>query len=192
MGPWEQHLLPTTWFLRRLGAGLIDAAPRRGDETRFHRRLMKWIDPKRTIRRYVWTFNLVPEMWARYVFRVQRRSLNHVAVLSDRCIHDIEIGEYNVVSDQNLRARRLISRVVPRPHAVILLDNDAEVIWERKKEYPLETIRSAIEAYRLLALEKHYITLRSNKDVDEMARDFVADHWRSIVRCLCDGWSRRF
>lgn len=192
MGPWEQHLLPTTWFLRRLGAGLIDAAPRRGDKTRLHRRFLKRLDPRGTLRRYAWTLNLVPEMWARYIFRVQRRSFCHLVVLSDRCVDDIELGEHNVISDQNLRLRRLVGRLIPRPHAVVLLDNDAEVIWARKKEYSLETTRDALEAYRKLAREKGYITVRSVKNPDDLAGDFVAQNWRGIIRCLRDGWSKRF
>ncbi len=43
---------------------------------------------------------------------------------------------------------RLGLSVVPKPDLVVLLDNDPEVIWRRKKELPIEEVRRQIAQYR--------------------------------------------
>lgn len=107
-------------------------------------------------------------------------------VISDRHAYDIEIGFHNTTITRGRKLRAFLARLAPSPHITIFLDNDASVIWARKKEYPLDTIESALLRYREIAkLHKMHI-IRTDLPSDQIVREFLSCHWRGIINLRRD------
>ena len=184
MGPWEYPMLPTTKFIRKIGGSPRDRIANTGSEIHWAIRYSKLL--KGLIKRYLYYFFILWEMWYRYVAKILPHLRLRRIVLADRYVYDLEIGYYNKAVKNSWAIRRLISRLVPSPHFGLLLDNDAEVIYARKKEYPLATIESSLESYRSLADRRNLITIKTDKPVEVLVREFFEAHWREIIRLRRD------
>ena len=173
MGPWEYPILPTTKFLRYLGADPKDHIPQADTS---YAKMVKGI-----IKRYLYYFNVPLEIWARYIFKVLPRIMMRRVVVYDRYVLDMEIGYYNENIINSRWLRKFITFICPKPKFGILLVNDPEIIWERKKEYPLELIKESMGRYQLLA-ERHQLhIIKTSKEPDELIRDFMNKNWRAFI-----------
>jgi thymidylate kinase len=186
MGPWERPVLASSRFLRRLGASPLDI----DSLSPVLRNPVK--RAKAYVRRGLYYLNFVPEMWARYLSLVRPEILQRKVVLLDRHAYDLEAGYYNQPIGNAPRLRRLLVRLCPRPEATILLDNDAAVIWARKREFPLELITGALGRYRDLASRDGLMVIRTDCEAGDTAEAFLRQHWRELVRWRRDGlWRPR-
>lgn len=184
LGPWERPILPTTKLLNRYKIGhsdeVLDLDPGLSPLTRVSKHI------KATIKRTMYYTNLCFELWARHA----RNVLPHLAlrriVLGDRYVFDLAVGHYNTPVRAWLGVRWLIMRLVVRPHITLLLDNDAEVIWSRKKEYPLAAIEGALTAYKALAPKISAEFVRTDLPAEVLATRLVERHWRTLVRLRRD------
>jgi hypothetical protein len=68
-----------------------------------------------------------------------------------------------------------------------LLDNDAEVIWSRKKEFSLALIQSSLARYRKVASEYGMIVIKTNRPAAELVSELIEQRWRDFVRLRRDG-----
>ncbi len=184
MGPWEYPMLPTTKFLKKIGASPRDRIANTSCDLHWTIRYSKLL--KGLGRRYLYYLFILWEMWYRYFVKILPHLRLRRIVLADRYVYDLEIGYYNTALKNSGAIRRLISRLVPSPHFGLLLDNDAEIIYSRKKEYPLSTIRSSLESYRSLAVRRNLIKIKTDKPVEVLVREFLEAHWREIIRLRRD------
>jgi thymidylate kinase len=126
-------------------------------------------------------------MWARYFAWVWPAVLERHVVLLDRHAIDLETGYYNQPMENFGWLRLLLARLSPRPKILILLDNDAEVIWSRKKEFPLALIESALRRYKQAAKAYRMTVVRTDQPPEKLVGDLINRRWRDFVRMRRDG-----
>jgi thymidylate kinase len=80
----------------------------------------------------------------------------------------------------------MVSRLSPKPDFLVLLDNDPNTIWSRKREYPIETINSVLQRYHRVAVQHGAIVVRTDRSPDEVAASFLETYWRAIIRLRRD------
>jgi len=180
-GPWNRPCLPSTQWLRNLGADPLDI----GENSPARRTVAKLL--KAYLRRILYYINFLPEMWGRYFVRVLPAVLDRYIVLLDRHAVDLETGYYNQPMQNCGWLRLLLARLSPRPRILILLDNDAEVIWNRKKEFSLTLIESALRRYRKAAQAYGMIVIKTERPPEQLVGDLINRHWREFVRMRRDG-----
>jgi thymidylate kinase len=184
LGPWERPVLPTTKLLNRYAVGhsdeVLDLDPGLPLQTRISKHV------KANVKRAIYYVNLCLELWARHARNVFPHLALRRVVLGDRYVFDLAIGHYNKPVRTWLGVRRLVMRLIVRPHITVMLDNDAEVIWGRKKEYPLAAIEAALARYRLMAPKIGAEILRTDVPEQVMVAKFIEDHWRTFVRLRRD------
>lgn len=184
LGPWDRHLLPTSRHLYKLRAGPRDDVRNLDPALSPLVRTKKWLAAQ--VKRTLYYSNIFLEIWARYL----RHVLPHLAlrriVLADRYAYDLEIGHFNHEVTAWRPVRNLVVRLYPVPDFLILLDNDAETIWARKKEYKLDVIRAVLERYRALGRRRGAVIMRTNRPSPEVVRQFLETHWRTIIRLRRD------
>ena len=56
---------------------------------------------------------------------------------------------------------------------MILLDNDAEVIWQRKKEFSLTLIESSLRRYREAAQAYGMIVIKTARPPEQLVGDLI-------------------
>jgi thymidylate kinase len=179
-GPWERPFLPSSKALKSLGADPLDI----GKDSPARRSVTKLA--KAYLRRVLFYANFLPEMWARYFARVWPAILERHIVLLDRHAVDLEVGYYNQPMRNCGWVRVLLARLSPRPRMLILLDNEAEVIWSRKKEFPLALIQNAIRRYREAAMAYGMIVIRTERPSEQLVAEIIDRHWRDFVRLRQD------
>jgi hypothetical protein len=181
MGPWDKQFLWTSMVLARLGAN-----PRDFDSSGLS--LSKRL--KAHARRWLFYLNFLPETWARYLVLVRPYLLRRQVVLLDRHVFDLEAGYFNEPMKNLVWVRRVLVRLSPRPHLSILLDNDAETIWKRKKEFPLALIQSSLAFYHQAARRYGMLIIRTEPSPERLAAELIATHWRDFVRWRREGLFR--
>jgi thymidylate kinase len=182
MGPWERPVLPTSMLLRRLGASPEDFGPK--------------ILPRRTpvkifkahVRRLLYYANFAVEQWARYAVRVLPFILERRVVLFDRHALDLQVGYYNEPMQNLPWLRALLVRLSPRPRMFILLENNPDEVWRRKREFPLPLIASSMRRYLEVAKDYDAVVLKTDRSADALARDLVLRHWREFVQWRREGF----
>ena len=180
MGPWARSILPSSKALEWLGADPRDHIPgteRSNPATMRHSKLLKGV-----VRRYLYYGNIFLEFWARYLRHVLPHLLRRRVVMMDRYIYDLEVGYQNRILRNAPGLRRLIVALTPKPHYTLLLTNDPEVIWARKKDFPLEVIREALAVYYRVALRHGATVIETTRPTDALVEDFLAENWRDFVR----------
>ena len=180
-GPWERACLPSSKWLRNLGADPLDI----GENSPARRTVAKLL--KSYLRRILFYINFLPEMWARYFVRLWPAVLDRHIVLLDRHAVDLVTGYYNQPMQNCEWIRSLLARLSPRPRMLILLDNDAEVIWQRKKEFSLTLIESSLRRYREAAQAYGMIVIKTERPPEQLVGDLINRHWRNFVRMRRDG-----
>jgi len=68
---------------------------------------------------------------------------------------------------------QFIRNFIPKPDLYFVLVADAEVIYERKKELPLDEIKKQIKKYEQLANNKQYIKVNVSKSPDEITNFII-------------------
>lgn len=184
LGPWDRHYLKTSKWLVKFGAGPCDYV------LDLDERLPPLIRAKKKIsahiKRALYYSNLTLEIWARHFRYVLPQLGLRRILLSDRYAYDLEIGHFNSQIKTWRPIPCLVARLAPTPHVLVLLDNDAETIWARKKEYPLETIRDVLGRYHVTGKRHGAIVVRTDRPPDVVAYNFLETHWRKIIRLRRD------
>lgn len=184
LGPWDRPLLPSAKLLRAIGAGHCDYVLDMDADTPAAVRIKKHLAA--FVKRTAYYGNLLLEIWARHLYRVWPHLALRRVVLGDRYVYDLHIGHFNTEIRSWKGVRHAIVALSPRPHLVIFLDNDAETVWARKKEYPLETIRSVLYRYRVVAKRYGAVTMRTDVPPNAAAEAFLNHYWRTIIRARRD------
>lgn len=82
-----------------------------------------------------------------YALDVRPRLVRHALVMFDRYYDDLLVDPRRYRYGGPLWLARLVGRLVPRPHLVVLLDAPAELLWARKREVAFEETIRQREAY---------------------------------------------
>lgn len=184
LGPWDRAQLVTTRWVRAAGAGPCDDVlsfpPTLSTVARVRKRFFAHL------KRAAFYGNLVLENMARYLQLVWPHLALRRIVLADRYPYDLEVGFFNAPIRTWPHVPGIIASLAPKPHFLVLLDNDAHTIWARKKEYPLETIESVLARYHGLARRRGAFVVRTVNTPEAVAKDFLSAHWRRIVQLRRD------
>ena len=178
MGPWFRNKLFTTLMLESIGAHPKDEILGLKDIKEPLPKLYK--KAKGLIKRYLYYLNCPLEVYFRYFRYVFLQSIQGRVVLIDRYIHDLEVGYKNKEVINSERLRKLIVRISPTPDAVVLLYNDPETIWQRKKDYELEEICWSMGRYMSLADIYGFEKVLTDKDSEVLVDRFIEKHWKEI------------
>jgi len=184
LGPWDRHILPLTRWLLKFGVGPCDEVYDLAPKTPWLTRVRKHVYAN--IKRTLYYTNMLLEIWARYAGRVWPHLALRRTVLGDRYACDLEVGHFNREIRSWKAVRRMVSRLSPQPDFLVLLDNDPNTIWSRKREYPIETINSVLQRYHRVAVQHGAIVVRTDRSPDEVAASFLETYWRAIIRLRRD------
>ena len=176
MGPWEKPFLQTSKLLSKLGASPLEDQINFAIDTKSKSKIFK----ART-KRILYYLNLPFEIWARYLFLILPHILLRRIVLSDRYAHDILIGHHNEPIINYAGYREFVVKIAPQPDFIFLLINDAETIWKRKKEYPLDVIRDALVRYQMVAEKFKISTLKTDVSPEILVDSFITMHWEKMI-----------
>jgi hypothetical protein len=83
-------------------------------------------------------------------------------------------------------ARRLITELSPKPDIMVLLYNEPEIIFNRKKEYSLKEIVWAMEQYLEIANRNGFDKILTDKPVDVLVDAFYNRYWQEIYKSKAD------
>jgi thymidylate kinase len=181
MGPWNHHVLPSIRVLSYFGASPLEGAPLPNGERRIFRKFVT-----ATIKRYAYLAHVFLDGWARYFMRVFPHLCLRRVVVLDRSILDLLTGYYNQPIAPSQTLRKWIVSNSPQADITILLDNDADIIWGRKKEFPRDLIRDSIERYRALAREEDIVVIHTGDAPESVVARFMSANWQKIVRLRRD------
>ncbi|MGB1031674.1 MAG: hypothetical protein ACPGWM_03620 [Flavobacteriales bacterium] len=123
-------------------------------------------------RRFLITFN----DWVEY--RISKKVHN----VSDRCIIDALIGT-RIFKRKMRYYYELVLKVFPKPDFVILLDGDADKIWQRKKELTPDLIRTYISDYKNY-LDRNSVNYTTIDTVKNNLEESKAKAIQMIESCL--------
>lgn len=176
MGPWERPVFPTKRLVRHFGFSPLEAFA--GNASGFGALVKR---TKIFVKRQLFYLHIFLDAWARYFLKVWPHTRLRRVVLWDRSMADVLVGYYNTPIPTAARQREWIFRLTPKPEITIVLDNDAEKIWARKKEFSLELITQSLGKYRELAHRQGYISLRTDRPSADLVDEFMQQHWREFV-----------
>lgn len=129
----------------------------------------------------------VGRQWSGYLRAMFHRSRGRLVVF-DRFSYDASLRR---PSDARLRARArswLLSRSIPAPDLVVVLDAPPELLRARKDEDDLRTLGAQRAAYLELAARlKGVEIVRTDRSIEEVRRDVTARIWNRYV----ERWHRR-
>lgn len=93
-------------------------------------------------------------------------------VISDRYYHDLLVDPVRYRYGASLGLARRIFRSFPEPDLIFILVGDAEVIYPRKKEIPLNILREQLGRYRVLArqLGEKAVLVDVNRPLNEVTK----------------------
>jgi len=91
-------------------------------------------------------------------------------VIADRYYHDLLVDPVRYRYGASLSLARRFFRLLPQPDLVFILTGDAEVIYPRKKEVPMEVLRSQLVRYRALAshIGESAVLVNVDQSLDEV------------------------
>jgi thymidylate kinase len=119
--------------------------------------------------------------WNGYLQAMLHQSRGRLVVF-DRFSYDASLRR---PSGARLRARArswLLSRSVPAPDLIVVLDAPAELLRTRKDEHGLKTLEAQRHAYLELATRlKGVEIVRADRSTDEVRRDVTARIWKRYV-----------
>ena len=96
---------------------------------------------------------------------------NHL-VIFDRYYYDYFADTIRYKYNLSQSLIRRFARLIPRPDIVFILDADTEVIWNRKKEVPLEEVARQRKAYAsILDMNLNGIRIDVNRSVEEIVTE---------------------
>jgi len=102
------------------------------------------------------------------------KAQNHLIVF-DRYYYDYFADTIRYKYNLSQKLIRGFTRFIPRPDIVFILDADTEVIWNRKKEVPMEEVARQRNAYAsILDMDLNGIRIDVNRDVDEIVAEVTA------------------
>ena len=125
--------------------------------------------------------------WAGYSLGYARNIYPQIAssklVLFDRYYYDILVDTRRYRYRGPLLPARLVSKLVPRPHLIILLDAPPEVLSARKQEVPFEeVVRQREEYLRLVRGMREGHVVDASRPLDEVVaevEDIILGHMAS-------------
>ena len=96
---------------------------------------------------------------------------NHL-VIFDRYYYDYFADTIRYKYNLSQSLIRRFARLIPRPDIVFILDADTEVIWNRKKEVPLEEVSRQRKAYAsILDMNLNGVRIDVNRSVEEIVAE---------------------
>jgi thymidylate kinase len=125
-----------------------------------------------------------------YWFRVRPRLVRSTFVIFDRYCYDLAVDQKRFRLNAPFWLIRAITRMVPKPDLVLILDASGVAIRDRKQELPLEEIERQRARYRELAGHlgpKRARIIDASQPVDEV----VAQCYRQIFHFMKDRTRRR-
>jgi thymidylate kinase len=127
-----------------------------------------------------------------YLLLIRRLLAKSNLVIFDRYFHDVLVDPQRYRYGAPKWFAEILSRLVPQPDLVIVLDADAELILGRKSELPREEIERQRLAYRELQFSGAKTAfLKTNGDVDKsvsVAAASVAEYMKRRFDDRFDGW----
>lgn len=176
MGPWERSVFPTRLIVRHFGFSPLEPVPEGATGLKLQVKRAKVF-----VKRQLFYLHIFLDAWARYFLKVWPHTRLRRVVLWDRSMADLQVGYYNTPIPHAVAQRRWIFRLAPKPAITIVLDNEAEEIWARKKEFSLDLIRTSLAKYRELARVNGYVLLRTDRASADLVDEFMRQNWREFA-----------
>jgi thymidylate kinase len=147
------------------------------------RRTMLALAAVRTgIKNAVFAVALATELGYRYVrfIAFARRPI----VLTDRYVYDLEFRHGRAPFEHGAWARRMFYRLFPAPDGVLYLTAPYDLVAARKPQLDRALFETMDRGFRAVLAHRQPLVLTSDIPPDELARQFLARHWESLLtRC---------
>lgn len=116
---------------------------------------------------FIFQYNLG---WVKNIFLLKRK---FSLIIFDRYYDDLLIDSKRYRFGGNIKFAKWARNFIPKPELYIILTADANVIYKRKQEVPLEELKRQITEYRKLGEIRNYYNLDVNRAPEEIVNDVV-------------------
>ncbi|TMM58203.1 hypothetical protein FEE95_01895 [Maribacter algarum] len=106
-----------------------------------------------------------------WVYNILRLKSQSSLIIFDRYYDDLLVDSRRYRYGGAMSTAKFIRHFIPKPRFYFILTTDADVIYSRKKEVPLNELKRQIVQYRNLADGKRYINIEVNRPPDEIASE---------------------
>lgn len=109
-----------------------------------------------------------------YLIKIRPYLAKYHTVIFDRYYHTFIVDPHRSRINLPTSLLKFFMKFIPRPHAVIYLDNKPEILLKRKQELPLQEIKRQIKEYRNLILElPNGYNINGDRPIDDIVHDVI-------------------
>lgn len=122
-----------------------------------------------------------------YYLGVKKKIGQGKMVVFDRYYYDYFIDRYRYRLDISDNVIKCFLWMIPKPDVTIVLIGTPEIIYERKKEIPLDEVAKQIERLKMYSSSFHNAKLIS---VDRAPDEIAEDICREIISCMIERYGK--
>ena len=157
MGKWRNQVLPMASVSKKYGMTGCKA-PRKREGLKF--------------RTYCVLRDIVylADMWLRYWVKLYPKMKKGYTVITDRYVYDLLLDFHCTIL-----CKIAVKKLFPKPRIVFYLNNEPEIIWERKKESTIDEMKRQIRIFDGLREDYPVVKVKSdeiNMTVDKVAQEY--------------------
>ena len=109
------------------------------------------------------------------VFKINPLKRKRHLIIFDRYYYDYFADTIRYKYNLSQKLIRLFSRFIPKPDIVFILDADTEVIWNRKREVPMEEVERQRKAYvSILNMDLNGVLINVDRDIDAIVEEVTS------------------
>lgn len=157
MGKWRNQVLPMASVSKKYGmTGCKAPKKRKGLKFRTYCMLRD--------------IAYLADMWLRYWVKLYPKMKRGYTVITDRYVYDLLLDFHCTTL-----CKVAVKKLFPKPRIVFYLNNEPEIIWERKKELTVDEMRRQIRIFD--GLRKDYPVVKVKCDEIDKTIDRVAEEY---------------
>jgi thymidylate kinase len=157
MGRWCNHVLPMASVSKKYGM-TGNKAPKRRQGIKFRTYCM------------LRDIAYLADMWLRYWVRLYPKMKKGHTVITDRYAYDLLLDPHCTTL-----CKVAVKKLFPKPRIVFFLNNEPEIIWERKRELSVEEMKRQIRVFDGLREDYPVVKIKCDdidKTIDRVAEEY--------------------
>ena len=109
-----------------------------------------------------------------YLIKVKPLLAKYHKVIFDRYYYTFIVDPHRSRINLPTSLLKFFMKFIPKPHAVIYLDNKPEILLKRKQELPLKELKRQIKEYRNLVMElPNGYVINGDRQIDDIVHDVI-------------------
>jgi len=114
---------------------------------------------------FIYQYNLG---WIKNIVPLKKRT---TLIIFDRYFDDLIVDNKRYRYGGSISIAKFVRFFIPKPDIYFILTTDAKVIYDRKKEVPLDELKRQIKGYQSLKDSKKYYNIDVNRSPEEIVNE---------------------